>query len=192
MRTLLPSSLLLTSLLFTGLIALPGCKSTPAKDTEKVTEAAAVEGAVAEAVAEPGKLFVEAVVDFQKYEVFDAAGTSVAKGDTNISTLELPEGEYTVVVHPGAFPEVKLGPVTVKQGKIARPRLTGFGLVKVKGSEDFIKFQIVDGSDVVVAEGDTNISTTLLPVGTYTARAGERSIELVVAEGEKVDFDSGF
>jgi hypothetical protein len=138
-----------------------------------------------------GRLRVSAVKDLMHYKVKDTASVVVAEGDTNISVLGLPVGQYSIEVDAGDLPPASIDPVTVEDRKLAEPKVTGFGLVMVKAGRDFIDYTVVAKDGKVLAKGATNISTVLLPVGEYTVVAGETKVELVVKEGDKKNFPLG-
>jgi hypothetical protein len=130
-----------------------------------------------------GRLKVKGPKDFLKFTVAGKDGKVVAKGDTNISELGLPVGEYTVAVAMGDLPPAEIKGVTVKAGAQTEAALAGFGRLKVTAPQDFLKFTVAGKDGKVVAKGDTNISVVLLPVGEYTVSVavGDRPPALIKA-----------
>ncbi|MCK5688479.1 hypothetical protein KAI87_04370, partial [Myxococcota bacterium] len=143
-----------------------------APDADKKPAAAeAPKAEVAEAKipdSEKGSLFVKALIDFTKYDVKDAEGKVVATGDTNISTLKLVPGVYTVAVKPAAFDPVSLGEVEIKKGEVVQAAFKGFAELMGHGPADFIKYDILNAKGEIVGKGDTNISKMGLPMGIYS------------------------
>ena len=135
-----------------------------------------------------GTLKVEAPKDFMKYEVKNATGGVVATGDTNITTVGLPVGVYTVEVNTSPFPVTTIEGVTVEEGKEASPVVTGFGFITVKASKDFVDYKVVDAAGKEVGSGQTNITSLLLPVGELTVVVGDKKTALTVAEGDDRNF----
>ena len=132
-----------------------------------------------------GTLKVGGAKDFMKYEVKNAAGAVVAKGDTNITTVGLPVGTYSVVVNTSPFPATTIEGVVIENDGHAAPNVRGFGFVTVKASKDFVDYTVLDASGREVGKGQTNISSLLLPVGELTVVVGDRKTKLTVADGDK-------
>jgi len=131
-----------------------------------------------------GTLKVGAPKDFMKFEVKDAAGEVVASGDTNITTVGLPVGTYSVEVATSPFPPTTIDGVTVEEGAQASPVVHGFGFVTIKASRDFVDYKVIDAEGREVGSGQTNITSLLLPVGDFTVVAGDAKTPLTVADGD--------
>jgi len=116
-----------------------------------------------------GTLKVGAVQDFMKYSVLNEAESVVGEGDTNITTMTLAAGNYTVVARPGGYPPVTVGPFELKDGEHRSVGVKGFGRLKVGAVKDFLKLDILDADGKKVSTVDSNITVLTLPAGTYTA-----------------------
>ncbi len=138
-----------------------------------------------------GTLFVDAVRDFIQYTVYDKDGKQVAQGDTRISSIPLPVGEYTVkTVLAG---RTLSGSGLVKDKETTTIFLGGTGTLFVGAVRDFIKYEVIDKAGNVSATGDTRISKLDLVEGEYTVRtkvAGKLcSRSVVIQSGKHIDID---
>ncbi len=129
-----------------------------------------------------GTLFVSGAKDFVKYNVFDKNGKKVTGGDTNITTLLLPAGDYkieTTVLEKKSVDSVSIG-----KKQAVSLKLKSFGALKVGARKDFLKFAVKDKSNKKVASGDSNISVLVLPVGAYLVECDGKSKKLEIEGGD--------
>lgn len=136
-----------------------------------------------------GTLFVSGAKDFVRYNVFNRNGKKVAKGDTNITTLVLPAGDYTVettILGKKAVDSVSIG-----KKQTARLNLKSFGALQVRAYKDFLKFAVKDKDGRQVTSGDTNITTLVLPVGSYTVECNGKiqKLEIEGADWKNLKFE---
>ncbi len=127
-----------------------------------------------------GTLFVDAVKDFIKYSVVDRDGNLIASGDTRISRIGLPVGAYMVKANAGGI-EIRKKAI-IEDGKQKVIVFDDLGTLFVSGSKDFVKYNVFNKNGEQVEQGDTNITTLLLPAGIYTVETtvlGKKSIDSV-------------
>ncbi|MBT4364153.1 MAG: VWA domain-containing protein [Desulfobacteraceae bacterium] len=113
-----------------------------------------------------GTLFVRAAADFVKYQVVDKKGKQITAGDTNISTLDVPQGDYDVIVTVAG--KTCKTPVSIKSGSRNNINLKCFSTLWVEANKDFLKFIVKDKAGNDIVGGDSRITKAIIPVGEYT------------------------
>ena len=134
-----------------------------------------------------GTLFVRAAADFVKYRVVDKNGKQITKGDTNISTLDVPQGEYDVVVTISG--KTCKTPVSIKSGSKTGINIKCFGTLWVEADLDFKKFIVKDNDGKEIMRGDSRITKAIMPVGEYTVHCVGKEKKLKIAGGDRQTLD---
>ncbi len=134
-----------------------------------------------------GSLFVKAAADFVKFRVISKNGKQVAAGDTNISTINVPHGDYDIVVTV-ASRECKT-PVSIKSGSKNSLNIKCFGTLWVEAAKDFLKYVVKDKTGKIIASGDSRITKAIIPVGEYTVHCTGKEKPLKIKGGDRHGLD---
>jgi len=134
-----------------------------------------------------GTLFVRAAADFVKYRVVDKNGKQITKGDTNISTLDVPQGDYDVVVTISG--KTCKTPVSIKSGSKIGIKIKCFGTLWVEADRDFKKFIVKDNAGKEIVRGASRITKAIVPVGEYMVHCVGKEKTLKIKGGDRQTLD---
>jgi hypothetical protein len=91
------------------------------------------------------------------------------KGD-KISYTVVPAGTYSVKVYPKEYPEIDLGKITIKENKVVKQRVPGYGWIGItsQGKWDGLLIH-PDGKEFKTIKGDS-YTYSIVPTGTYIVK----------------------